>query len=136
MSRPPGTRLLDDNAARPVKSRPGGLAPWQERKILHHVSEHLGRSIQIRDLAGLTGLSVGHFSRRFRGSFGLTPRAYLIRRRLEYAKTLLIQTPSHLCQIALASGFSDQSHMSRTFQAIVGSTPTRWRRERAPHPTP
>lgn len=127
---------MDVNAASPAKPLWRGLAPWQERKVLHHVDEHLGQSIQVRDLAGLAGLSDSQFTRRFRGSFGLAPREYLIRRRLEHAKSLLAHTRSPLCEIALASGFCDQSHMSRTFHAIVGSTPNCWRRERGwvPHP--
>ncbi len=127
---------MDASAARSTTPPPAGLAPWQERKVVRHVSEHLGRSIRTGDLAGLAGLGVGQFSRRFRGSFGVAPREYVIRSRLEHAKTLMRQTRSPLCQIALASGFSDQSHMSRTFQALVGSTPTRWRREQTADPAP
>lgn len=129
-------RLLEPNTNTPVGSRTStpGLAPWQERKILRHLGEHLCRPISNRDLAVVTGLSVGHFSRRFRGSFGVAPREYVIRSRLEHAKALMRHTRSPLCQIALASGFADQAHMSRTFHAIVGVTPTRWRREQAPDP--
>lgn len=129
------SRLLEPVTETPAKAprtAPAGLAPWQERKVLRHVGEHLGGPISNRDLAGLAGLSVGHFSRRFRGSFGVAPREYVIRSRLEHAKTLMRQTRSPLCQIALDSGFSDQAHLSRTFHAIVGSTPTRWRREQDP----
>jgi AraC-like DNA-binding protein len=120
--------------AKLTKPPPAKLAPWQERRVARHISEHFARSIRIADLAGLAGLSIGQFSRRFRDSFGVAPYGYVIRSRLEHAKTLLRQTGSPLCQIALASGFSDQSHMSRAFQAIVGSTPMRWRREQASDP--
>ncbi len=112
------------------------LAPWQERKILRYVGEHLCTPISNRDLADLAGLSASHFSRLFRSSFGVAPREYVIRNRLEHAKTLMRQTRSPLCQIALDSGFSDQAHMSRTFHAIVGSTPNQWRRAQAFEPGP
>lgn len=108
-----------------------GLAPWQERKIMRYISEHLNRSIGNRELAELVGLSVNYFSRRFKSSFGVPPRDYVIRSRLERAKSLMRQTRSPLCQIALESGFCDQAHLSRTFHEIVGSTPRRWRREHA-----
>lgn len=111
---------------RPQVSR---LAPWQERKVARHIDDHLDRPISIRELAEIVGLSTNYFSRRFKGSFGVSPRAYMIRGRLDRAKTLMKQTRSSLCQIALASGFCDQAHMSRLFHAVVGSTPKRWRCE-------
>ena len=116
-----------------LQGGPGGsppvarLAPWQERKVALHIDQHLHRPIAIRELAEIAGLSTNYFSRRFKGSFGLAPRNYVIRGRLERAKTLMRQTRSSLCQIALASGFCDQAHMSRVFHAVVGSTPNRWR---------
>ena len=126
---------MDGGAARSTKFPPG-LAEWQKRRILRHVSENLGLSIRIENLASLAGLSVSYFSRRFRSSFGVAPGQYVRLGRLEHAKSLLRQTASPLCQIAVASGFSDQSHMSRAFQAVVGSTPARWRRDGEPNPAP
>lgn len=121
-----------ETLARAARGQP--LAPWQERKILHHLGEDLGRSICNRDLARLVGLSTSHFSRRFRESFGLAPREYVIRSRLDHAKALMRQTRSPLCQIALASGFADQAHLSRVFHAAVGVPPNRWRRAHAADP--
>jgi AraC-like DNA-binding protein len=109
--------------------REPGLAPWQARKVLRHIGEHLDRPITIRELSETVGLSANYFSRRFKGSFGVSPRHYLIRRRLERAKLLMRQSRASLSQIALDTGFSDQAHMSRLFHAVVGETPNRWRRE-------
>ena len=108
---------------------PTGLAPWQERKVMRHIGEHLDRPISIGALAEIVGLSTNYFSRRFKGSFGVAPREYVIRSRLERAKSLMQQTGASLCQIALDTGFCDQAHMSRLFHAVVGSPPNRWRRE-------
>lgn len=108
------------------------LAPWQERKVLDHIGRRLDKSISNGDLAEIASLSIGHFSRCFKGSFGVSPREYVIRSRLERAKRLMRETPAPLSQIALDSGFADQAHMSRLFHAIVGSTPTRWRRAHTP----
>jgi AraC family transcriptional regulator len=95
---------------------------------LRHIVEHLDQSIRNQDLAQTVGLGVTHFSRCFKGSFGVSPQGYVIRSRLERAKTLMRQSRSSLCQIALDSGFADQAHMSRLFRAMVGSPPNRWRR--------
>lgn len=126
------SRLLEPAAeasARPRRAATPELARWQERKVLRHVADHIHRPISNQELAVLVGLSVGHFSRRFKASFGIGPHEYVIRRRLDRAKTLMRRTPFTLCQIALDSGFCDQAHMARTFHAIVGSPPARWRRE-------
>ena len=124
-----------------AKTRAPELAPWQERKVLHHLDEHLCRAIRMKELASLAGLSPGQFARRFKSSFGLAPRQYLTRTRLDHAKVLMRQTQASLCEIALSSGFSDQAHMSRMFHAFVGDTPCRWRRanaalHRRPDPRP
>lgn len=113
-------------------SEPGalsGLAPWQERKVEQFVAENLDRTIAVGELASLARLSTTHFSRVFKRSFGVTPRDYVMRARLERAKTLLTQTSASLCQIALDCGFCDQAHMSRIFHQVVGATPGRWRRQ-------
>ncbi len=105
------------------------LAPWQERKVARHISENLAQPISNQSLAASVGLSVGHFSRRFKSSFGVSPRDYVVLGRLERAKSLMTRTNAPLSQIALDSGFCDQAHMCRTFHQVVGSTPGRWRRE-------
>lgn len=118
-----------DTSGEPLGAPTLALAPWQERKVLRYVEEHLGRPIRTLELASLVGLSVSQFSRRFRGSFGLPAHAYMIRARLDHAKALMRQSGAPLCEIALESGFCDQAHMSRLFHAFVGDTPRRWRRD-------
>jgi AraC family transcriptional regulator len=117
---------LDRGAARHT-----GLAAWQERKVLRQLDDRLDQPIRNQDLADVVGLSVSHFGRRFKASFGVSPREYLIRARVERAKSLM-RGRNPLSQIALDSGFCDQAHMCRLFRAVVGNTPSRWRREQAP----
>jgi transcriptional regulator GlxA family with amidase domain len=105
-----------------------GLAPWQERKVDQFIDQNLDRTISVGELAHLVRLSTTHFSRMFKRSFGVTPRDYVMRVRLERAKTLLANTGSSLCEIALDCGFCDQAHMSRMFHQLVGATPSRWRK--------
>lgn len=133
---PRQARVFIGQASRLLEPTPSGhkdrsvsLAPWQERKVLRHIGERLDQPTSNQDLAELVGLSVSHFGRCFKGSFGVSPRDYLIRSRVERAKTLMLETKTALSQIALDSGFADQSHLSRVFNVVVGSTPSRWRRE-------
>lgn len=121
------SRLLEP--ATDTQARIDGLAPWQERKVLRYIGEHLDRAISNQDLADEVGLSVSHFARCFKASFGLPPRDYLIRGRVERAKAMMLNPQAPLCQIALDCGFCDQAHLSRLFQAVVGIAPNRWRRQ-------
>lgn len=108
--------------------QPGGLARWQARRALAHVEENLGSKIAIRELAALVSFSKSHFSRAFKRSLGLSPMAYVTKRRVERAKVMMISTDRQLTEIALACGFADQSHLNRSFRRIVGMSPGVWRR--------
>ncbi len=107
----------------------GGLAPWQKRRVIDLFREHLDGSIRLPMLARQCGLSVSHFSRAFRQSFGTPPHHYLVRQRVTCAKRLLSGTNRALCEVAQQTGFSDQPSFSRTFKAVVGITPGQWRRQ-------
>jgi transcriptional regulator GlxA family with amidase domain len=73
-------------------------------------------------------LSTSHFTRAFRASTGLAPFQWLAHRRVDTAKVLLRQRRVSLREIALACGFSDQSHFTRVFSRIVGTSPGTWQR--------
>jgi AraC family transcriptional regulator len=107
----------------------GGLAPWQTRRATELLHEHLDGELRLSTLASACGLSVSHFARSFKISFGAPVHRYLISQRLESAKDLLSHSNKSLSDIALQVGFSDQAAFSRTFSALVGTTPGRWRRE-------
>ncbi len=107
----------------------GGLSPWQRRRVVELLQEHLDGGLKLATLAGECRLSVSHFARSFRRSFGTSAHRYLILRRVEIAKSLLSETNSSLVEIAAQTGFSDQAALTRTFANIVGATPGKWRRE-------
>jgi len=69
-----------------------------------------------------------HFARLFRRTVGVPPHQYVLRRRVERAKELLLTGRLGLSEVALAAGFSDQSHLTRVFRRAVGLTPARFRR--------
>ncbi|MDQ0011589.1 AraC-like DNA-binding protein [Luteibacter jiangsuensis] len=107
-----------------------GLAPWQARRVATHVDENLGLPITIDHLATIAGLSSSYFCRAFKDTFGDPPHAYIMRRRVERAQTLMLQTREPLSQIALACGLSDQAHLCNLFRRLVGQSPSHWRRSR------
>ena len=107
----------------------GGLAPWQKQRVVELLREHLDGELRLETLASACGISVSHFARSFRRSFGTSPHRYLTLRRVEIAKVLLAETNSSLVEIAAQTGFSDQAALTRTFASVVGATPGKWRRE-------
>jgi transcriptional regulator GlxA family with amidase domain len=109
----------------------GGLSGWQVRRLSLHIDKHLSEPLLCKELASLVNLSISHFIRAFKVSFGCSPHLYLIRRRLERAQGLMLTTDAPLGQIALDCGLADQAHLSRLFKQIVGDSPAAWRRARA-----
>ena len=107
----------------------GGLGPWQKRRATELLSENLSGRIRLSQLAAECGLSVSHFARSFKASFGVSAHGWLVQRRIERSQELLMHTGRSLADIADQAGFTDQAAFSRTFRQIVGITPGRWRRD-------
>ena len=108
----------------------GGLTAWQTRRLIAHVDANFARRIRVAELAELLGWSTSHFSRAFKGAFGVPPHTYVLRRRIEVAQGLMLTTCEPLSSIALTCGMYDQSHFTHSFHRIVGETPDSWRRTR------
>jgi AraC family transcriptional regulator len=106
------------------------LLAWQTRKVLEHIERHITQRVLIADLCALVQRSEAHFSRSFRRTFGQSPHAFVVRRRVELAIQYLLQTETSLSDIALQCGFVDQAHLCKHFRRLVGETPAAWRRAR------
>ena len=104
------------------------LLPWQVRKVLDYIERHITSRVMVADLCALVWRSEAHFSRSFRGTFGYSPHAFVIRRRVDLAAKYMLQTEMSLSDIALGCGFVDQAHLCKHFRAITGETPAAWRR--------
>jgi AraC family transcriptional regulator len=107
----------------------GGLAPWQIRRVRQYVDEHVEQRIELATLSVVAQLSKAYFCKAFKRSFGETPHSYVTRRRVEQARYLMLTTERHLSEIALACGFADQAHFTKTFRLFNKVTPGLWRRE-------
>ena len=106
----------------------GGLAPWQLKRAEALMSGNLSVQVPLGQVAEECGLSVRHLARAFRQSTGVAPHRWLLDRRVERAKELLPNSNLSLSDVALACGFGDQSHFTRTFTAAVRLSPGVWRR--------
>lgn len=119
---------LGGRSASAAAPRWEGLLPWQARRVRDYVDGGLHERPSIKGAAEHARLSPSYFSRRFRQSFGVTFSRFVAHRRIERAQSLMVRSTSSLCQIALACGFTDQAHFTRTFGGVTGSTPSQWRR--------
>ena len=106
----------------------GGLAPWQERRSKDLMNERIESDISLVELANECRLSRSHFARAFKKTTGQSPHVWLMQRRVQNAKRLLTELESAISDIALACGFSDQSHLTKVFSKLTGAPPGAWRR--------
>lgn len=110
--------------------RSGGLTPRQLGKVIDHMEAKFADTVTLQALAGVANLSPSHFCRVFRASTGASPHKWLNSLRIRKAKFLLAETDESLAHIALATGFSDQPHLTRVFAKLTGVAPGAWRRRR------
>jgi AraC family transcriptional regulator len=103
------------------------LSAAQMRRIDEFLESHLGGNFQFGELATSIGLSRTIFFSRFLATTGRTPHQYLQVLRVNRARRLLEETSASLAEIAVAAGFSDQSHLARFFKRHFGVSPGRHR---------
>src|SRR5258708_20215317 len=104
----------------------GGFAAWQSRRVAAHVDANLAGKIVIKDLAASLNISVGHFCRAFKRTFGMPARIWIRHRRIELAQGLMLTTGASLSEIPLNCGMTDQSHFTRSFRPIFAAPPSPW----------
>jgi AraC family transcriptional regulator len=104
----------------------GGLAPWQLRLARNKINASL-EELSLKQIARECRLSASHFVRAFTRSTGISPHRWLMQRRVDVAKDLMLSTDTSLVEISLKCGFSDQSHFTKVFAEATGKTPGRWR---------
>jgi len=90
--------------------------------------ENLDGQISILDVSRACNLSRGYFIRAFRETTGVTPYQWLLNERITRARELLRGSQVSLSEVAISCGFADQSHFTRVFTNVVGTTPGHWRR--------
>jgi AraC-like DNA-binding protein len=96
-------------------------------KIAAFIEDHLNADICLSDLARLVDYSPDYLARLFKNSFGAPPHQYVLRRRIERAKGLLLDRGRSIGEVAHACGFATQSHFTSVFKSKLGLTPAAYR---------
>ncbi|MEO8563468.1 MAG: AraC family transcriptional regulator [bacterium] len=102
------------------------------RCVRDYLEEHFAKAITLTELAALSGVSPFHLSRQFRARYGLPPYMYLELVRVNRAREMLRRGES-ISRIAFATGFSDQSHLTRRFKRVVGVPPGQYAKTYGTH---
>ena len=104
-----------------------GLPNLKLKQVIDYINENITQNISLQELATVARMSPHHFSRLFRQSIGLPPHQYIIHRRLAKAKELLKNFNLSITDIAEASGFASQSHLTTLFRKHLSVTPKKYR---------
>src|SRR3546814_19352397 len=114
----------------------GGLGAARLHRVIDYIEAHLSDDLSVRELATIAGLSAHHFGLAFRQSIGHPPHRYIIMRRIERAKALLLTSLASVTQIDHATGFSSHCPFTAPSRTLVVTTPSRLRQNPTRNPNP
>lgn len=110
-------------AERPPRTPRGTLSLRQRQRLVDYVEAHLAEDLSAARLAREVGISASHFRLLFKRTMGVTLHEYVVKRRVERARQLLLQGELSITQVALDAGFSHQSHMAAWMRRLLGVRP-------------
>ncbi|WP_299153721.1 AraC family transcriptional regulator [uncultured Tateyamaria sp.] len=97
------------------------------QRSIEFIDANLSAPLHLDHISQHVNISQHHFARMFRSAMGISIRHYVIKRRVEAAERMISQTDTSLAEIAYATGFSSQSHMTTVFRRVTGRTPATYR---------
>ena len=105
----------------------GELSQYHLNRVIDYIAATLDSELTIEKLASIASMNPIYFARVFKKRLGIAPHQFILSKRIERAKELLVYSDTPIVDIALATGFSSQSHLSSVFKQVVGTTPKNFR---------
>jgi AraC family transcriptional regulator len=99
-------------------------------RVVDYIEANLDKRLHLVELAVVAGLSLTRLKIAFRDTTGVPLHQYVIRRRVDCARTLIATTTMPVSQVAIVAGFAHQSHMATTMRRLIGVTPSEITRPR------
>ncbi len=124
---------LSDRYAAPRTTRtdePSDLDADMRMRIIDFVRADPSRAITLAEMAEVAGLSPSSFIRNFKRSTGVTPHRFVVEQRIRAAQDMLASSGLSIAEIAIATGFSSQSHLGVAFRSVTGLSPAYFRSKR------
>ena len=121
------TNILSDLLSSEKTQQVSGKTQIGISEAISHINKYFYKSITLQELADIAALSPYYFSRIFARETGMTPHKYLISTRMANAKFLLKTSQMSVKEIAIRSGFSDESGFCTAFKKQEGMTPKEYR---------
>ena len=116
------SRLVDPGM-QPGNPTQQTLTSRHRRLLVDYIDANLDQSLSLKELATVSGLSISHLKTLFSNTFGLPVHRYVVRCRVERARSMLLSGDLPMSQVALEAGFADQSHMANCMRRVLGLTP-------------
>ena len=116
------------SVAQHMPQQTGGLGGRRFKQTLAYIEDNLSEDLSLSQLASIAGISASHFKTLFRESAGVPLHQYVIQRRIDRAKDMLMAGKLSIAEIALATGFSHQSHLARHMRRASGLSPLAMKR--------
>jgi AraC-like DNA-binding protein len=116
----PGNRKVVEYFNQRMQEVKPSVQDIMEKNFMHNVS--------LLDYAKLSFRSLAAFKREFKELYGVSPGRWILQKRLDYAKNLLLMTQKSINEVATESGFENTTHFSRVFKDKFGMPPTHYRK--------
>jgi AraC family transcriptional regulator len=117
------TRLLQNFAAIGFAGRQT-LSKPQVRRVVEFVEANLDGELTLEQVADVAGMSIPHLTTLFRRTMGQSVHGYVMERRVQRARALLLGHRMTIAEVALETGFAHQSHLARWMRRLLGVTPS------------
>lgn len=104
------------------------LPAYRLRRVTQYIQENPQQKLRLAELSALVHMSPYHFARLFKRSTGVSPHRFVVRCRIDQARTLLEARTAPIAEISRLVGFRTPSHFTTTFRRITGTTPSAYRR--------
>ena len=100
---------------------------YRFRPVLGYIAENYKKKIKLDELAAIMNISSMYFSNLFKKTFNISPKQYILNKRLAEGQRLLLETRMSIKEVAYAVGFENENYFSEYFSAKIGTPPLKFR---------